>query len=155
MAAPSLGPALLVLLLAAAGIAQALQNLLLGAMLARGLPPVAALALNSAVGLALLLGLNLMLYGPAMASTVTQAWRWWFLLPGLLGTLVVFALLLGYARLGATIPSATVIAGQLLAAAALDAAGLTARSAPMGPTTWLGLALLLAGALLVLLAPGR
>ena len=155
MPAPSLGPTLLVLLLAAAGIAQAVQNLLLGAMVARGLPPIAALALNSGVGLVLLVGLNLALYGPTVVSTVTEAGRWWFVLPGLLGTLVVFALLLGYARLGATIPSATVIAGQLLAAAALDASGLSNRAAPMGATTWIGLALLLAGAALVLLPSSR
>lgn len=43
--------------------------------------------------------------GPGVVLLVAQAWRWWFILPGLLGSFAVFALLTGYTRVGAAMPT--------------------------------------------------
>lgn len=131
------------------GVALAVQNLLLASMVARGLAQITALALNSIVGVVLLLALNAAWLGRGAAQATAGAWQWWFVLPGLLGTFVVFALLAGYTRVGAAAPTVALIAGQVLAAVALDAAGFTTRAAPLGALGWLGVVLFLAGAALV------
>jgi bacterial/archaeal transporter family-2 protein len=131
------------------GAAIALQNLLLASMVARGLPQITALALNSIVGVALLLVLNARWYGRIAMAATAGAWQWWFLLPGLLGTFVVFAMLAGYTRVGAAAPTVALISGQVIAAVALDELGLTARSMPLGPLGWLGVLLFVLGAALV------
>jgi transporter family-2 protein len=134
------------------GVTLAIQNLLLAGMVGRGLASITALALNSLVGVTLLLVINLAWHGTAVVGTVAQSWQPWFLLPGILGTFVVFAMLIGYTRAGATIPTASLITGQLLAVALIDqfrAQG----PGPLGPLGWLGIALLIAGATLVIFAP--
>jgi bacterial/archaeal transporter family-2 protein len=143
----STGTIALVLL---AGSSLSLQNLILSAMVARGLGPITALALNSAVGLALLVGVNLALLGPGVLPLVAQAWRWWFIVPGLLGTLAVFAMLTGYTRLGAATPTIALIAGQVLTALLLDLTGLTLRPGALTPAGWAGIALFVVGAALFL-----
>lgn len=144
------GPAVAALALVfVAGGALAVQNLLLAAMVARGLAHTTALALNSIVGVLLLLVLNAAWYGRSAVAATAFAWQWWFVLPGLLGTFVVFALLAGYTRAGAAAPTVALIAGQVLAAVALDALGLTARPAQLGALGWLGVALFIGGATLV------
>jgi transporter family-2 protein len=132
------------------GVALALQNLVLAAIVARGLAFPAVLMVNTIVGLALLLAINLATAGPAFVGAVAGKWQTWFLLPGLLGTFVVFCMVFGYSRAGAAAPTIGLIAGQLLGSVALDALGATGRT----PSTsaLLGAALVGAGAVLVVLA---
>ena len=85
-----------------------------------------------------------------MLLLVAHAWRWWFILPGLLGTFAVFALLTGYTRLGAATPTVALIAGQVLTALLLDLAGLTLRPGALTPAGWAGIALFVVGAALFL-----
>ncbi len=75
-------------------------------------------------------------------------------MPGLLGTLVVAASLYGYRQQGATVTVALVVAGQLTAGIAGDAMGLTGRKGGLGPETWIGAALLVGGAVLILRGRG-
>jgi transporter family-2 protein len=145
----STGTVALVLL---AGASLSLQNLILSAMVARGLGQITALALNSAVGLVLLVGVNLALLGPGVVLLVAQAWRWWFIVPGLLGTFAVFALLTGYTKVGAATPTVALIAGQVLTALVLDLAGLTVRPGALTPAGWAGIALFVGGGALFLYA---
>jgi bacterial/archaeal transporter family-2 protein len=146
MAAPALG------LVFAAGVAMAVQNLLLAAMVGRGLGSVTALAVNSAVGLALLAVVNAAAYGSSAGSSVALAWRWRFVLPGMLGTFVVFAVLFGFRTIGATQPVVAAIAGQVLAAVTLDAIGVTSRPGTLTPMGWIGAALFVAGACMVVMS---
>ena len=111
----------------AAGALLPLQNLLLAAMVSRGVGPITALALNSMVGVVLLVSLDIALYGPAVLATTARNWQIWFVLPGVLGTYVVFAVLSGFTRLGATLPTICLIAGHLAASVLLDVGGSTAR----------------------------
>jgi len=134
------------------GIALAIQNLLLSAIAARGLAFPLVLLLNTLVGLALLLTLNLVLTGTTFVGTVTTAWKPWFLLPGLLGTFVMFCMVFGYSRAGAAAPTVGLIAGQVLAAIALDALQIGPGSRPLSLTGAIGAALVAAGAILVVLA---
>src|SRR5258706_12745978 len=69
------GNAVMVIALACiGGVALAIQNLLLSAMVARGLNHITALAVNSALGVLLLVLVNFALYGPGVAGTVPLAW---------------------------------------------------------------------------------
>jgi len=104
-----------------AGIALAIQNQLLSGMAARALAFPTVLLLNTLVGLALLLSINLATTGSAFIANVGAAWRWWFLVPGLLGTFVVFSMVFGYSIAGAAAPTIGLIAGQVVASLVLDA----------------------------------
>jgi transporter family-2 protein len=136
----------------AGGFALAVQNLILSAIVARGLAFPVALLLNTLVGLALLLAINLATAGPALVGNVAAAWKPWFLLPGLLGTFVVFCMVFGYSRAGATAPTVGLIAGQVLASIALDAMQVGPGSKPMSASSLLGAGLVVAGAVLVVLS---
>lgn len=133
----------------AAGALLPLQNLLLAAMVSRGLGSVTALAINSVVGVVLLAALNLALYGPAVLATAARNWQVWFVLPGVLGTCVVFAVLSGYTRLGATLPTICLIAGQLTASVLLDVGGFTGRRGEFPASYWAGVVLFTTGAVMV------
>jgi transporter family-2 protein len=134
----------------AGGISLAVQNLLLSAMVARGLSHVTALALNSLIGVAFLLVVNVMLFGPGVADTVAQGWQWWFVLPGILGTIAVFAVLFGWTRVGATVPTVALIGTQIIAAALIDQLRIGPAARQLDPFGWLGIALVLIGATLVM-----
>ena len=134
------------------GMALALQNLILSAIATRGLAFPTVLLLNTLVGLALLLTINLALTGATFVGTVASAWKPWFLLPGLLGTFVMFCMVFGYTRAGAAAPTVGLIAGQVLAAVALDALQIGPGSRPLSMTGVIGAALVAAGAILVVLA---
>jgi transporter family-2 protein len=136
----------------AAGITLALQNLILSSMAARGLAFPMVLLLNTLVGLALLLTLNLAMSGMSFAGQIAAAWKPWFLVPGLLGTFVVFCMVFGYSRAGAAAPTIGLIAGQVLASIALDAMQAGPGSRPLSPASVLGAALVAAGAIVVVLA---
>ncbi|WP_167858583.1 DMT family transporter [Methylobacterium nonmethylotrophicum] len=151
------GAALLCLV---AGAALVVQNALMGAMAARGAGLTGALLCNSLVGLSLLGLVEAWRSGPGFPLRLIERAEPWFLLPGLLGTLFVAASLYGYRQQGATVTVALVVAGQLAAGIAGDAAGLTGRRVGVNPDsslgweTWLGAALLLAGAVLILRGRG-
>jgi transporter family-2 protein len=136
----------------AAGIALAIQNLVLSNIAARGLAFPMVLLLNTLVGLALLAGINFAMTGTAFVGAVTAAWKWWFLLPGLLGTFVVFSMVFGYSVAGAAAPTVGLIAGQVLASLALDAMRIGPGSRPPGLLGVTGAALVAAGAILVVLS---
>ena len=75
---------------------------------------------------------------------------WWALVGGLLGAVYVTVAILTVRTLGVSGLTAIVIAGQLTAAVAIDRFGLLGiAKQPIGPTRILGLALLVAGVLLV------
>ncbi|WP_162561403.1 DMT family transporter [Methylobacterium terrae] len=145
------GAALLCLV---AGAALVLQNALMGAIVARGTGLTGALLCNSLVGLSLLGLVEAWRSGPAFPLRLIERAEPWFLVPGLLGTLVVAASLYGYRQQGATVTVALVVAGQLAAGIAGDAAGLTGRRGALGVETWIGAALLVAGAVLILRGRG-
>ncbi|HUL68496.1 MAG TPA: DMT family transporter [Burkholderiaceae bacterium] len=136
----------------AGGIVLAMQNLLLSAMAARGLAFPAVLLLNTLVGMALLLAINVATTGASFAGAVGSTWQPWFLLPGLLGTFVVFCMVFGYTRAGAAAPTIGLIAGQVLAALALDAIQIGPGSRPISLASVIGGLLVAAGAILVVLA---
>jgi transporter family-2 protein len=132
------------------GACLAAQNLLLSAMVGRGLHHVTALALNSIVGVTFLVLVNAALFGPPVTALVVRAWQWWFVLPGILGTIAVFAMLYGWTSAGAVVPTVSLIAAQLVAAALLDQFRVTAASRELEPLGWLGIALIIGGAGLAL-----
>ena len=75
---------------------------------------------------------------------------WWALVGWLLGAVYVTVAILTVRTLGVSGLTAIVIAGQLTAAVAIDRFGLLGiAKQPIGPTRILGLALLVAGVLLV------
>ncbi|QRE74480.1 DMT family transporter [Methylobacterium aquaticum] len=145
------GAALLCLV---AGAALVVQNALMGAIVARGTGLTGALLCNSLVGLSLLGLVEVWRSGPAFPLRLAERAEPWFLVPGLLGTLVVAASLYGYRQQGATVTVALVVAGQLTAGIAGDAMGLTGRKGGLGPETWIGAALLVGGAVLILRGRG-
>lgn len=136
----------------AGGFVLALQNLVLSSLAARGLAFPAVLLLNTLVGLALLLSINVATTGTAFVGQITAAWTPWYLVPGLLGTFVVFAMVFGYSRVGATAPTIGLIAGQILAAIALDALQVGPSSRPLSLAGVLGALLVAAGAVIVVLS---
>lgn len=86
--------------------------------------------------------------GPqAFARLATGRW-WLLLLPGLLGTLFVYASLTGYARVGAVLTISTLVAAQIAAGVGFDAL----RGMPVSLGQIGGLALLVAGVALVIAA---
>jgi transporter family-2 protein len=136
----------------AGGIVLAMQNLVLAAMAARGLAFPAVLLLNTLVGLVLLLAINAATSGAAFAGAIASTWQPWFLLPGLLGTFVVFCMVFGYTRAGAVAPTIGLIAGQVLAALALDALQVGPGSRPLSIEAVIGALMVAGGAMLVVLA---
>lgn len=91
----------MLLLLIAAGMGLVVQNLLMVRITESVSTILITLVINSSVGLLLLVGLLLAKNGLGAVAEVTGAARWWMLLPGLLGSLFVFAGILGYQKLGA------------------------------------------------------
>jgi len=107
-------------LLAAAGAALVVQNLLMTRISADASTILIPLVMNSAVGLVLLLTLLIGRAGLPGIHEAVAALRFWSLLPGLLGSFFVFASILGYQRLGATATIATLVASQLVVGLLVD-----------------------------------
>ncbi|EME9754600.1 DMT family transporter [Serratia marcescens] len=104
----------MLLLLIAAGMGLVVQNLLMVRMTESVSTILITLVINSSVGLLLLVGLLLAKNGLGAVAEVTGAARWWWmLLPGLLGSLFVFAGILGYQKLGAAATISILVASQL------------------------------------------
>ncbi len=143
------GPVLLVI---AAGAVFSVQNLLLAAMVARGVGQFTVLALNAGVAIFLLVALNAAFYGASALTIMARTWQWWYLIPGLMGTFVVFALVFGYTKAGAALPAVALITGQVTTAFLLDAGGISARPVKLTLLSWVGLAMFLGGAALIFLS---
>lgn len=137
------------LLIVAGGCAIAVQNAVMVAVTGRGLAITSALLVNSTVGITLLIGIEWFRLGPGFAGEIARRAEWWFVLPGLLGTVFVFASLYGYRSQGAATTIAVIVASQLAAGLALDAFGFRGETIPVTPARLIGLALLFAGAALV------
>lgn len=150
-----IGQALAIGLLAAAGAALAAQNLLMAGSAARVSSPLIPLALNSAVGLALLGGLLAAQGALPDLRAAAGALGWRGLAPGVLGTFFVFASLAGYRSLGAAPTIAILVASQLVCGLAADMIAAAQSGAGRDWTQPLiGAALLAAGAVLVGAAKG-
>jgi len=138
-----------VLLALAAGAALAIQNVIMVAVVDRGVGFVGTLLLNSAVGLVVLAAIETIRSGPPFAAAIIMQAKPWFVLPGLLGTFFVFAGVFGYRQLGASTTIVLIVAAQLAMGIALDALGLTGDARQIGVQTLLGAALLVTSAWLV------
>ena len=137
------------LLLVAAGAALVVQNLLMARISGTLSSGLMALVLNSAVGLVLLCALLMLRSGTAGLREIASAFRPWFLLPGVLGSLFVFASVTGYRSLGAAPTIATLVTSQLVLGLVWD---MTRGAAPSGQALLLqgvGAALLIAGAVIL------
>ncbi|WP_370677205.1 DMT family transporter [Pleomorphomonas sp. PLEO] len=98
-----------------------IQNLLMPQISAATSTPIIAMALNSVVGLTLLLSLLAARSGTAGFGELTAALSWRSLIPGLLGTFFVFASLIGYQRLGAGATISVLVTSQLIGDLVADA----------------------------------
>jgi transporter family-2 protein len=139
-----------ILLALAGGAALAIQNVIMAAVVGRGVGFIGTLFINSAVGLIVLAAMETIRSGPAFALDIAAQAKPWFVLPGLLGTFFVFAGVFGYRHLGAAPTIMLIVAAQLAMGIALDALGLTGGARPIEVQTLVGAALLVAGAFLVL-----
>lgn len=139
-----------ILLTILGGCAIAVQNAVMVAMTGRGLALTAALLVNSTVGITLLAVIEYSRLGPSFAGEIVRRVEWWFVLPGLLGTLYVFASLYGYRNQGAATTIALIVASQLAAGLALDAFGFRGEAIPVTTERLIGIALLFVGAALVM-----
>lgn len=144
-----MNPSLTIVLLAAAGVALVIQNLLMVRITEAVSSIVITLIVNSSVGLALLAGVLLVRNGVAGIGEAVGALRPWAVLPGLLGTFFVFAGILGYQRAGAATTIAVLVASQLIAGLAADAFKADAVHMRPGILAFAGAALLILGAFLV------
>ncbi|MQB42636.1 DMT family transporter [Rhizobium sp. ICMP 5592] len=107
--------------LAVAGISLVLQNILMVRITQSVSTVLITLVVNSSVGLTALLLLLLARRGTAGIVEAIGTIRPWALLPGLLGSFVVFAGIWGYQRLGAAPTIAVLVGSQLLAGLIFDA----------------------------------
>lgn len=133
-----------------AGVAAATQAALAGA-LGRRVGVLSATALVAMAGTVLILGFALVATRGAegiAAGVRLPAWRW--LVPGVFGAVVLTTFTFAPPRIGVFATFALLIAGQLVASALIDATGLFGVDrVPLGALRIAGLALLLAGALLI------
>jgi transporter family-2 protein len=136
-------------LLVAAGVALVLQNLLMVKITQSVSTVLITLAINSAVGLVLLLASLLARKGVAGLGEMVQAMQPWLVLPGLLGSFFVFAGIMGYQSIGAAATIAVLVASQLITGLLVQA-----RQTHALPDTGslLGAVLLMAGVVLILRA---
>ncbi|SCK28147.1 DMT family transporter [Vogesella sp. LIG4] len=134
-------------MLAAAGVALVIQNLLMVRITESVSTVIITLVINSAMGLALLLAALLSRNGLAGISETLLAIRPWAVLPGLLGSFFVFAGIMGYQSVGAPATIAVLVASQLTAGLLANA---YKTQAPPSALSLLGAVLLIAGAILIL-----
>jgi transporter family-2 protein len=112
--------------------------------------PLQAGGLNMVVGAsAVVLLLLILRIGPPSRAAFAAA-PWWSMLGGLIGATLVVTMLVAAPKLGAALLIAIFIAGQLGSSVVIDHFGLVGYPVrPVTPLRMLGLALLVAGALLV------
>ncbi|MEL6806435.1 MAG: DMT family transporter [Pseudomonadota bacterium] len=132
-------------LLVAGGAGLVLQNTLMLQIRAVSGSFWIALWLNSGVGLVFLTWLVWAREGQQPLSILWAQPSWWYVLPGLLGTLFVFASLQGFAHVGAAITVTSLVASQLVAGLVFDAWN----GDSLSLRNFVGAGLLIAGAALV------
>lgn len=137
----------IIALLIAAGGAIVVQNLIMAEISSGASTPIVAMALNSLVGVSLLLALLAWRTGTAGFGELTAAFGWRSLIPGLLGTFFVFASLVGYQRLGAGTTISVLVASQLIGGLIADA--VRSGGGRLDAPTLIGAAMLGVGTLLV------
>lgn len=138
-------------LLAAAGGALVMQNLLMVRITESVSTVVITLVINSAMGLVLLLGTLLVRNGLAGIHETLQTIRPWVILPGLLGSFFVFAGIVGYQTVGAAVTITVLVSSQLIAGMLLDACKTQAAPSLLSV---LGVVLLIVGVTLILRGRG-
>lgn len=134
-------------LLAAAGVALVIQNLLMVRITDSVSTVLITLVINSAMGLVLLICSLLVRSGSAGISETIQVIRPWVILPGLLGSFFVFTSIAGYQSVGAAVTISVLVGSQLITGMLVDA--YKAQTAPSGLTS-LGALLLIAGVVLIM-----
>lgn len=139
----------IIALLIAAGGAIVVQNLLMAQISGTASTPIIPLAMNSVVGLTLLMSLLAFRSGAAGIAELSAAFGWRSVVPGLLGTFFVFASLTGYQRLGAGTTVAVLVASQLIGGLLVDA--IRTGGARLDATTLIGAALLAVGVMMVVM----
>lgn len=144
-----MNPYLTIAVLAAAGIALVMQNLLMVRITESVSTVIITLVINSVVGLMFLLAILLYRNGVAGIGEAFNAARYWFLLPGLLGSFFVFAGIMGYQKVGAAVTISVLVASQLVAGLIADELRAEAPFARISPSALLGAGLLIIGAFLV------
>lgn len=107
-------------LLFAGGAGLVLQNALMLQIRAISGSFWMALWLNSAAGFVFLTWFVWVREGIQPMANLWTHPNWWYMLPGLLGTLFVFAGLQGFAHFGAAITVASLVASQLVVGLAFD-----------------------------------
>jgi bacterial/archaeal transporter family-2 protein len=108
-----------------------------------------ALLANSAVGLPIILVLATQQSSSGFVSVVEHA-RWWYLIPGLLGTFFVAANANAYAKLGPLAAASLIITAQLVTALLADWIGLSSVKHTVSLERVIGVGLMLGGCLLAL-----
>lgn len=144
-----MNPYLTIILLAAAGVALVVQNLLMVRITETVSTVVITLVINSSMGLALLLAVLLLRNGMNGLTEAIGAVRPWSILPGLLGSFFVFAGIMGYQRIGAAATIAILVASQLTVGLLVDASRADASALQDNALPFLGAALLVLGAFLI------
>ncbi|QEM66913.1 DMT family transporter [Geobacter sp. FeAm09] len=143
-----MGNLFLVVLMVCGGVAVAVQPSI-NARLAQKVGSYESSMISFAVGTLALLAV-VMLTGRGTWRGVTTA-AWWELTGGLLGAFFVTLTIITVPRLGTAAVMAAIITGQLATGALLDHFGLFGlRHLPLTPLRCLGVALLAAGAALVI-----
>jgi bacterial/archaeal transporter family-2 protein len=145
--------ALTIGVLVAAGVMLVVQNLLMVRITVSSSTVLIALVVNSGVGLVLLLSALIARSGVDGVAEALQSFKPWYIVPGLLGSLFVFASILGYQRVGAAVTISTLVASQLIAGLVSDGMTPGAGLPRIEPMSVIGAVLLVAGA--VLIARGR
>lgn len=140
-------------LLAAAGVALVVQNLLMVRITETVSTVLITLVINSSMGLGLLLAVLLLRNGISGITEAVGAFRLWTILPGLLGSFFVFAGISGYQKVGAAATISVLVASQLITGLLVDACKADASYARTSSLSFLGAVLLIAGAFLI--ARGR
>lgn len=140
---------LTLLFLTAAGMGLVVQNMIMVRITQSASTILIAMLLNSLVGIVLFTGILLARNGLAGVQELFATVRWWTLIPGLLGSLFVFASITGYQNVGAATTIAVLVASQLIGGLMMDIVrshGVSLR-ALIGPG--IGAVLLVIGAWLV------
>lgn len=140
-------------LVAAAGITLVIQNLLM-VRITEGVSTVLiTLVLNSGIGLCILLSALLAKNGLDGVSEAFGSIRLWTILPGMLGSFFVFAGIIGYQKIGATMTISILISSQLIAGLLADSLKTNGVFTRPSAASLLGIGLLIVGTCLV--ANGR
>lgn len=136
-------------ILAAAGVALVVQNLLMVRITEAVSTVFITLVINSAAGLVLLATVLVLRNGMGGIAEAAGTFRPWFILPGLLGSFFVFAGILGYQKVGAATTIAVLVASQLIAGLIADAHKSNSGFSETSPLSLLGAVLLISGAFLI------